>query len=154
MASTTAKTDVSALPRSDADCIFCKIVAGQIPCHKLYENDCVLAFLDIGPLSRGHCLVIPKEHYTTIDQMPADLASACAAVLPKLSKAIVTATGAAGWNVLQNNGAIAGQEVNHVHFHIIPRADGDGLGYRWLAGTLDGDTAKQLIKTITAELQD
>lgn len=154
MTSAIANTDVSASPRRDANCIFCKIIAGQIPCHKLYEDDRVLAFLDIGPLSQGHCLIIPKEHYTTIDQMPADLACACAAVLPKLSKAIITATGAAGWNVLQNNGAIAGQEVNHVHFHIIPRTDDDGLGYRWLAGTLDGDTAKQLIKAITAKLQN
>jgi len=152
MASATANTDVSASPKRDANCIFCKIVAGQIPCHKLYENENVLAFLDIGPLSRGHSLIIPKEHYTTIDQMPADLVSACATVLPKLSKAIITATGVAGWNVLQNNGAIAGQEVNHVHFHIIPRANGDGLGYRWTPGTLDGDTAKPLIKAITTEL--
>ena len=154
MASATANTNVSASPRHDANCLFCKIAAGQIPCHKLYEDDHVLAFLDIGPLSPGHCLIIPKEHYATLDQMPADLASACAAVLPKLSKAIITATGAAGWNVLQNNGAIAGQEINHVHFHIIPRADGDGLGYRWSPGTLDGDTAKQLIEAIAAELQN
>ena len=98
-------------------------------------------------------MIIPKEHYTTIDQMPADLASACAAILPKLSKAIITATGATGWNVLQNNGVIAGQEVGHVHFHIIPRAEGDGLGYRWLAGTLDGDIAKRLVTAITSELQ-
>lgn len=154
MAPATANTDASASPRCDADCIFCKIIAGQIPCHKLYEDDRVLAFLDIGPLSPGHGLIIPKEHYTTIDQMPAGLVSACAIVLPKLSKAIITATGATGWNVLQNNGAVAGQEVSHVHFHIIPRTEGDGLGYRWPAGTFNGDTAKRLIKAITAEMQN
>lgn len=154
MASATENTDISVSPRRDAHCIFCKIIAGQIPCHKLYEDDRVLAFLDIGPLSSGHCLIIPKEHYITIDQMPADLASACATILPQLSKAIITATGATGWNVLQNNGAIAGQEVGHVHFHIIPRAGGDGLGYRWLAGTLDGDIAKRLVTAITSELQN
>ena len=153
MASAAANTDTSASSAHHADCIFCKIIAGQIPCHKLYEDDDVLAFLDIGPLSRGHCLIIPKEHYTTIDQMPAGLASACAAVLPRLSQAVVTATGAAGWNVLQNNGAIAGQEVSHVHFHIIPRSEGDGLGYRWPAGLLDSDTAEELVTAITAELQ-
>ena len=88
-------------------CIFCKIVAGQIPCHKLYEDERVLAFLDVGPLSRGHTLVIPKGHYLTIDQVPAEVAAACGAVLPRLSRAVAAATGATAWNVLQNNGKAA-----------------------------------------------
>ena len=134
------------------DCIFCKIVAGQIPCHKLYEDEQVLSFLDIGPLSEGHCLVIPKAHHVTIDQLPPELASACAAVLPKLSRAVADVTGVAGWNVLQNNGAIAGQAVDHVHFHIIPRREGDGLGYRWPAGSLDQETAQRLVEQIIAKL--
>lgn len=133
-------------------CIFCKIVAGEIPCHRLYEDEHVLAFLDIGPLSRGHSLVIPKAHYETIDQMPPELAAACMAVVPRLSRAIVAATGARAWNVLQNNGKIAGQAVDHVHIHIIPRREDDGLGYRWPAGKLDADAAKQLVAAITAKL--
>ena len=138
--------------QADPDCIFCKIAAGQIPCHKLYEDDQVLAFLDVGPLSEGHTLIIPKAHYVTIDQMPADLAAACMAVVPALSRAIVAATGAEGWNVLQNNGRISGQAVDHVHVHIIPRRSGDGLGYRWPAGNLTDEDAQRLTEAVIREL--
>ncbi len=137
----------------DTGCIFCKIVAGQIPCHKLYEDERVLSFLDIGPLSRGHCLVIPKAHYETIDATPGDLAGACAAVIARVSGAVRAATGATGFNVLQNNGAVSGQEVAHMHFHIIPRQANDGLGYRWLPGKLDAAGAATLIKAIGAGLE-
>lgn len=137
---------------SDPGCIFCKIVAGQIPCHKLYEDAHLLAFLDIGPLSRGHSLVIPKAHYATLDKMPDDLAASCAALLPRLSRALVAATGTGAWNVLQNNGSVSGQVVPHVHFHLIPRREGDGLGYRWPAGKLDAADAKTLIDAIRAKL--
>jgi histidine triad (HIT) family protein len=136
----------------DSNCIFCKIVQGQIPCHKLYEDEQVLAFLDIGPLSRGHCLVIPRTHAVTLDQLSDELAMACAKVLPRLSRALVKATGAPGWNVLQNNGQLAGQAVDHVHFHLIPRQENDGLGYRWPAGKLDATDAKALVEMITREL--
>ena len=138
---------------NDPACIFCKIIAGEIPCHKLYEDAQVLAFLDIGPLSRGHCLVIPKAHYITIDELPDSLAEACAVVLPQLSRAVIAATGATAWNVLQNNGKVAGQAVDHVHFHIIPRSEGDALGYRWPAGSLDKEEANRLKEAITAELE-
>ena len=139
---------------SDPECIFCKIVAGEVPCYKVYEDDVVLGFLDLGPLSRGHCLVIPKAHYSTIEQMPGDLCGACMAVLPQLSKAVVTVTGVSGWNVLQNNGKVAGQAVDHVHFHIIPRSGGDGLGYRWSAGELDVGEANSLSEAIIAAVND
>lgn len=137
---------------NDPDCIFCKIVAGTIPCHRLYEDEASLAFLDIGPLSRGHTLVIPKGHWVTIDHVPGDVVAACAALLPRLSRAVVKAVGVSAWNVLQNNGRIAGQAVGHVHFHIIPRRDGDGLGYRWPAGKLDADDARTLTEAIAAAL--
>ncbi len=139
-------------PRTDPNCIFCKIAAGQIPCYKLHEDEWVVAFLDIAPLSVGHCLVVPKAHYETLDRMPAEWAGACAAVLPRLSRAVVAATAAAGWNVLQNNGRIAGQAVGHVHFHIIPRREGDGLGYRWPAGKLEASEAQRLLAAITGKL--
>ncbi len=134
---------------SQADCIFCKIAGGQVPCHKLYEDEQVVSFLDVGPLSRGHTLVVPKAHYVTLETMPADLAGACMAAVARVGRAVVAATGAGAWNVLQNNGQVAGQVVEHVHFHIIPRAEGDGLGYRWPAGKLDDGDAKQLISAIT-----
>ena len=133
--------------------IFLKIIAGEIPCWKLYEDAQVLAFLDIGPLSRGHCLVIPKTQYVTLDEMPPEEVAAVARVLPRLAKAVMAATGATAYNVLQNNGAVAGQEVNHVHFHIIPRGEGDGLGYRWHPKKLDAEEAKTLQVNIAAALE-
>lgn len=139
-------------PAADPSCVFCRIVKGEIPCWKLYEDDRVLSFLDIGPLSEGHLLVIPKGHYTTIDQMPADLVSACAVLLPAMAKALMAANGMTAWNILQNNGSASGQVVPHVHFHIIPRQEGDGLGFRWPAGKLDEPTAERLTAAIHAEL--
>jgi histidine triad (HIT) family protein len=138
---------------TDPACVFCKIVAGNIPCYKLYEDARVLAFLDVGPLSRGHCLIIPKAHYLTLDLVPDELAGACMHLAPRLGRAVLAATGAAAWNLLQNNGQVAGQVVPHVHFHVIPRAAGDGLGYRWPAGKLAAHDAAVLVEGITAALR-
>jgi histidine triad (HIT) family protein len=134
---------------SMADTIFSKIIAGEIPCHRVYEDDKVLAFLDINPLSRGHTLVIPKEQAVTIDQLSDESAAAVGRVLPRLSRAVLRATGATAFNILQNNGVDAHQAVMHVHFHIIPRyADGAGLGIGWPARQLGADEGKQLAATI------
>ena len=137
---------------ADAGCVFCKIVAGQIPCHRVYEDERVLAFLDVSPLAEGHTLIIPKGHYATLDKMSDADAAACAAVLPRLGRAVTAATGAAGWNVLQNNGRVAQQSVDHVHFHIIPRREGDGLGYRWPAGKLSPEAAKGMVEKVKGAL--
>ena len=137
---------------SDPNCIFCKIVAGAIPSYKLYEDENILSFLDIGPLSHGHCLIIPKAHYVTINQMPDSLAGACMSLVPRLSRALVSTVDVDAWNVLQNNGKLAGQAVDHVHFHIIPRKTDDGLGFRWPAGQLDPGEADKLVEAITAHL--
>src|SRR4029453_658413 len=99
--------------------VFSKILRGEIACHRIYEDDHVLAFLDVNPLSRGHTLVIPKEPAETIDQLSDEAAAALGRVLPRLSRAVLQATGARAFNVLQNNGAEAHQAVMHVHFHII-----------------------------------
>jgi len=136
----------------DDDCIFCKIVAGDIPCHKLYEDDRVLSFLDIGPLSEGHSLVIPKGHYITLDQVPPETVEACAAVARRVAVAVAASVPCQGWNLLQNNGKVAGQAVGHVHFHIIPRNEGDGLGYRWPAGQLDDAAAQRIKDAVAAKL--
>ncbi len=135
-----------------ADCIFCKIVAGDIPCHKVYEDEHVLSFLDIGPLSRGHTLVIPKAHAVTLDELSDEAAAACGLAAKKVGAAVAQATGCDGWNLLQNNGEVAGQVVMHVHFHIIPRTPDDGLGYRWPAGQLDDDAAAELKAAISQQL--
>ncbi len=131
--------------------IFAKILSGQIPCHKVYEDAHVLAFLDINPLSPGHTLVIPKEAKATVGELSDDSAAAIGRVLPRLCRAIGRAVGATDYNILQNNGAGAHQVVMHVHFHIIPKmADGRGLGIRWEAGKLGAEEAAGLVKAIGA----
>ena len=117
--------------------IFDAILAGEIPCHRVYEDEHVLAFLDIAPLSRGHVLVIPRERAATMDELSDDSAAAMGRILPRLCRAVMSATGCTAYNLLQNNGAEAHQAVFHVHIHIIPRfADGSGLGMKWNSGEL------------------
>ena len=115
------------------DCIFCKMVAGQIPVTKIYEDKVVLAFLDIGPLSDGHTLVIPKQHFERLHDCPAQLLGQVSSCLGKIARAVAAAMDSDGYNVLCNNGRAAGQLVEHLHFHIIPRNTGDGLFDRWPA---------------------
>ncbi len=133
-------------------CIFCKIIAGEIPSAKVYEDDHCYCFLDIGPLAPGHLLVIPKAHVERMWEMAPDAAAALASVLPRLSKAVVDATGAEGCNILQNNGQASGQVVDHLHVHIIPRKTADGLGYRWNAGTYGDGEMDQVLEKIVAQL--
>jgi len=125
--------------------VFSKILRGEIPSHKLYEDDLVLAFLDIAPLALGHAVVIPKEPAVTLDQLSDDAAAAIGRVLPRLCRALQQVTGTREYNVLQNNGRLAHQAVDHVHFHIIPKpSDNEGLGVKWPAGSLDHAAAKTL----------
>ncbi len=132
-----------------SDTIFSKIIAGEIPCHKVYEDDLVLAFLDIFPLSPGHTLVIPKEPAATVDALSDDSAAAIGRVLPRIARAVMAATGIDQYNILQNNGPRAHQAVFHVHFHIIPKTeDGVGLGVGWNPGSLEQDQAATLAKQI------
>ena len=132
--------------------IFSRIIAGEIPCHRVYEDAHVLAFLDIGPLSDGHLLVIPKEAKTQLDQLSDESAAAIGRVLPRLARAVMQATGATAYNILQNNGAAAHQAVMHVHFHIIPKLGSAGLGVGWNAGSLDVARAKELVSRMQAAL--
>lgn len=133
--------------------VFSKIIRGDLPCHKVYEDDLVLAFLDVSPLSAGHVLVIPKEEAATVDVLSDESAAAIGRVLPRLSRAVMKATGASEYNILQNNGAGAHQAVFHVHFHIIPKyRDGTGLGIGWKPGKLDSAQGKELAQKIGAAL--
>ena len=112
--------------------IFSKIIEGDIPCHKVYEDEYVLAFLDVSPLSNGHTLVIPKQCVASLHELSDESAAALGIALVKISKAILKVTGATAYNVLQNNGKIAHQAVFHVHFHIIPtNTIDDGLVMDW-----------------------
>ena len=131
--------------------IFSKILRGDIPCHKVYEDEHVLAFLDINPLSRGHVLLIPKEAKATLGELSDESGAALGRVLPRLCRAVAKVSGTPHYNVLQNNGAPAHQAVFHVHFHIIPKPNQDeGLGVRWPSGKLDDGEA--LAKELAAEL--
>ena len=113
-----------------SDTVFGKILRGELPCHRVYENEHVLAFLDVAPLSVGHTLVIPKVAARTLDELSDAAAAALGEALPRIARAIKSVTGCDGYNVLQNNEAVAGQSVFHVHFHIIPRTEGgDGLSW-------------------------
>jgi len=135
-----------AAPRS----IFAKIAAGEIPCHKVFENEHVLAFLDVNPLSEGHTLVIPKRAVERLEDLTPDEAAELGRQLSAITRKVMEATGAPGCNILQNNGSVAGQEVPHVHFHVIPRRAGDGLGYRWRPTKGDPDKLTALAQRIQA----
>lgn len=135
------------------DTIFTKIIRGEIPCHKVYEDQHVLAFLDIMPLSTGHTLVIPKEPAETLDKLSDESSAAIGRVLPRICRAVMKATGCTQFNLLQNNGPRAHQAVFHVHFHIIPKPDSDtGLGVKWPAGKLDTAAGKALAEKITGAM--
>jgi histidine triad (HIT) family protein len=128
----------------DAQCVFCKIVAVELPAAVVYEDDAVLAFLDINPLADCHVLIVPREHYTELSDLPSDVCSRLFSCVPKLARAVVDVTNAAGYNVLVNNGRLAGQVVPHVHVHIIPRHPTDDLGFRWNAKRYASGRAQEL----------
>ncbi|KAK4178492.1 HIT-like domain-containing protein [Triangularia setosa] len=132
-----------------AACIFCKIIKGEIPCFKLFESDKTLAFLDINPLSKGHALVIPKHHGEKLTDIPDDQLGEILPIVKKLA----AATGANDWNLLQNNGKLAHQEVGHVHFHMIPKPnDKEGLGVGWPMQKVDMDKLKMLFEEVKGKM--
>lgn len=131
--------------------IFQRIIDGEIPCHKLYEDAHVLAFLDINPLAPGHALVIPKEAKATLGELSDESSAAIGRVLPRLCRAVCSATGTEDYNILQNNGAPAHQAVFHVHFHIIPKPSTDaGLRLTWDAR--EADDAEAIRNRIVAAI--
>ena len=118
------------------DCIFCAIAAGEIPSFKVYEDDKFLAYLDINPFSEGHVLVIPKEHREGLIDAEDSLLSELFARVKKVATHVKEVLGADGFNILQNNGEAAGQTVRHIHFHIIPRKNGDALVFENTKGDM------------------
>lgn len=109
------------------DCIFCEIIRGEIPSARVLETDDVLAFLDINPVSKGHTLVIPKAHYASFPEIPADLLARLGEALQKIGAAAKSQLNSAGFNILLNNERAAGQLIDHSHFHLIPRNEADGV---------------------------
>lgn len=108
------------------NCIFCKIVHGEIPCTSVFESEELIAFLDISPVNKGHTLLVPKAHMETLFDMPDDIGQTLLAAMKQVGAAVMEATGAKGLNVVQNNYPVAGQQVPHVHWHLIPRFADDG----------------------------
>jgi len=135
-----------------APTIFDKILDGELPCHRVYEDEHVLAFLDIFPIAPGHTLVIPKERRAELHELSPEAGAALGRALPLVARAVLAATGASAYNVLQNNGAEAHQAVFHVHFHIIPRVGEQGLGIGWQAGELAPERAAELLERMHAAL--
>lgn len=136
-----------------SDCIFCRIVAGAIPSEKVYEDAKLLAFMDIGPVRPGHLLLIPRKHYERFTEVPDDLAADMGRMVPRLSRAVVAAAKADGFNIFQTNGACSGQAVPHVHIHIIPRHNKDGYSFRWVAGKYEAGELQAWREKIAAALK-
>ena len=119
------------------DCVFCAIAAGEIPCFKVFEDDFALAYLDINPFSEGHTLVIPKAHTTGLLDTPEETLAALLARVKKVAAHLKTALGCDGFHILRNNGAAAGQTVGHIHFHIVPRRNGDPIEFANRPGDME-----------------
>ena len=132
----------------DNDCIFCKIASGEIPSICVYENDEFKVFLDLGPATKGHCLVIPKEHYKDIFDIPDDVLAKAHCVAKSVASILVEKLGATGVNIVQNNGSDAGQTMFHFHIHVIPRYEGDNAGFGWNEGELSDEIKAELIKKL------
>ncbi|KAF2206681.1 hypothetical protein CERZMDRAFT_52682 [Cercospora zeae-maydis SCOH1-5] len=133
-----------------ANCIFCKIIKGDIPSMKLFESAKTLAFLDINPLAYGHALIIPKHHGEKLTDIPDD---SLTELLPNIASALQTTQGLENYNILQNNGKLAHQEVGHVHFHIIPKPDEQqGLQIGWPQQKPDMDKLKALLEEVKSKM--
>lgn len=132
--------------------IFTRIVKGEIPAAKLYEDDLTLAFLDVNPASRGHSLVICKEEYADLFSIPPELLAAVARTTQIVGRGLMAALSPDGLNVVQNNGVAAGQAVFHYHVHLIPRWEGDRVVSLWRPGTVSTDELGALAKTISAQI--
>lgn len=128
----------------DPACIFCKIVLGQVPSARVLETGHAVAFLDVNPVNKGHVLVVPKAHHATLADLPAGIAAQAAALLPGVCRAVKAATGAEGLNVIVNVGAVAGQTIDHVHWHIVPRHARDHVHWPWPHERYEGDELNRM----------
>ncbi|MCK5061492.1 HIT family protein [Candidatus Parcubacteria bacterium] len=133
------------------DCIFCKIVAGDIPSYKVYEDEHVLAFFDILPISPGHTIVAPKSHEADVEALSDEEFSAMALAVKKIGKAMMDGLGVKGYSVFLDNKSAANQHVPHAHFHVVPRAEGDGLE-RWPQSGYGEGEAEHCLKQVTEHL--
>ena len=134
------------------NCIFCKIISNEIPSQKIFEDETTFAFLDINPVSKGHALVISKKHYETLVDVPEEELKQLIVSVKKVAQAILKATKASGFNVLQNNGKVAEQLVNHIHFHVIPRFENDSIKFSIASNQEDANELEKTAELIKKEL--
>lgn len=137
--------------KKEADCIFCKIIAGEIPSNKVYEDESFMAILDVCPANRGHVIILPKMHAANIFELPEELAGNIFLIAKKIAQALKSAYRCDGINILQNNGEAAGQTVFHLHVHVIPRYKDDMVSVEWVQKEIDDFEAVK--KEIRQELQ-
>ena len=130
------------------NCIFCKIAAGEIPSATLYEDDEFRVILDVSPAAKGHMLVLPKEHYANICEMPQELTGKAFIVAKKMAEKMEKVLGCDGINVIQNNHEAAGQTVFHFHIHLIPRSKKDNVNVTWKPGTLTESDKNELLEAL------
>jgi len=135
----------------DCNCIFCKIANGEIPSTTLYEDDDFRVILDLGPATRGHALLLPKEHYANLFELDDALAAKALVTAKKVAGKIKNALGAVGFNLVQNNGEAAGQTVFHFHMHLIPRYENDGAGILWNPGTTTPEDMEEVKRLVDAQ---
>lgn len=138
--------------KTDPDCVFCKIVLGQMPCFKLFEDDNTLAIMDIYPANDGHCLVLSKEHYPTLFDITDEVFAAVSHSVRRVAQAVQQALSPVGLNLVQANGPGAQQSVQHFHVHVLPRKPGDQLMLNWGAKPGDHETFAALAEKIRASL--
>jgi len=132
----------------DCNCIFCKIANGEIPSTTLYEDEDFRVILDLGPATRGHALLLPKEHYKNLFELDDEIASKVLGIAKKVGAKMVKALHADGFNLVQNNGEPAGQTVFHFHMHLIPRYEGDQVGLGWKMGELTEADKEEILNKI------
>ena len=135
-----------------SDCIFCKIANGDIPSKTLYEDEDFRVILDLGPATKGHALILPKEHADNLYELPDETASKVFVLAKKLAIKMKEKLNCDGLNIVQNNGEVAGQTVFHFHMHIIPRIKGDTVNVGWVPGTADNDTIASIVEKVTPYL--
>jgi len=142
------------LIKKESGCVFCRIVSGQIPARVVYSDEHFIAFLDINPAAPAHTLLVPKKHIESITKLPSDVAARLGLALKKVSDAVIRAVDAQGLNVIQNNGAVAGQLVPHIHFHLIPRFENDKLKFEWVGLKMSSDQLDELARRIKNQFKE
>ena len=130
------------------NCIFCKIANGEIPAATLYEDEDFRVILDLGPASKGHALILPKSHAANIYELPDELAGKAMILAKKMATKMTEKLGCDGFNIVQNNGEVAGQTVFHFHMHLIPRYADDGVKLGWVPGTLTDEVKEEVLEKL------